>query len=495
MITKKVSTVSHLTTAGACIGLAFAASAATDPSPAATTGSTASPATASPAVQAAKPPASAVTGVFKKPAWLTELSLGVKEGYDDNLLLVSEANDPVTGKPGMRKQDAFFTTVSPKIGLNFAPLLPDQKLFQAITFAYTPEFVIYHTGDTVPGDSHESYNAHKVANTIKGKVDKFSFNLDNAFVYIDGAKDGPTYAGDDSVRSAYATATARERREQIQDRAKIVVQYDQEKWFARPVASLLYYDLMTNQRATAGYQNYADRYDVNGGADFGYKIEPQLAATLGYRAGHQYQQTYSLAIDPKQLSANNDYQRVLLGLEGKPWKWLNVSLQAGPDFRHYEGTTASHSMPVNDQNPLKYYGESSITADITPQDTLAFKYKQWQWVSSTGKIPYFDSSYELSYRRKVTSKLSLDVGGRLGGSDYTSAYTSSGASGTSWQRDDWMYTASVGLIYAFTPMLSANLAYAHDWGRNAQDELTVGQFAAFREFDRSIVSLGVQFKF
>ena len=164
---------------------------------------------------------------------------------------------------------------------------------------------------------------------------------------------------------------------------------------------MTYYELLTNFRTNppgGTYQNYPDRYDVNGGADFGYKLNPQLAVTLGYRYGCQYQQNLPAAIvgaAKSLVSANSDYQRALLGVEGKPWKWLTISLQGGPEFRHYEGNSADHIMPVADQNPVKYYGEAAITADNTSQDALAFKYKQQQWVSSTGLIPYFDSLYRV----------------------------------------------------------------------------------------------------
>jgi opacity protein-like surface antigen len=196
------------------------------------------------------------------------------------------------------------------------------------------------------------------------------------------------------------------------------------------------------------------------------------------------------------VSADNDYQRALLGFEGKPWKWLTVSLQGGPDFRSYEGTTVGrHTAAVADLNPVKYYGEAAITADITPQDALSFKYRQQQWVSSTGLIPYFDSNYELTYRRKLTSKLSLEAGGRIQSSDYTSALHGNAAIGTAWQRDDWVWTAIVGLAYTVTPNFGLNAGYSYDWGRNAQYGLTVAQHAENRKYEHQLVAFGAQFKF
>lgn len=60
------------------------------------------------------------------------------------------------------------------------------------------------------------------------------------------------------------------------------------KFFIRPAATLIYYDLQTVHVDVKGYQYYADRYDVNGGADFGHMLLPEFAAFLGYRYGYQY---------------------------------------------------------------------------------------------------------------------------------------------------------------------------------------------------------------
>lgn len=419
---------------------------------------------------------------WQKPAWLADLSAGIKEGYDDNVFLSGvdlKYLPPVyTVPPGsvaaLKNRWSWVTTVSPKVGVNFAPLLGDQKTLQTLSVAYTPDFVTYHD------QSSESYDAHRLVAAIKGKADAFSFGLDDTLAYIDGSKTGPTYPG--GFVTAYNVAVPRERREQIQDRATIAFQYDWAHWFVRPTASLVYYDLMTEQLNITGYQNYEDRYDVNGGPDFGYKINSKLAVTMGYRYGHQYQQQFSFS----PYSSSSDYQRMLLGIEGKPWKWLDIKFQGGPDFRNYDPDTAAHTTPVDDRHMVTYYGEASLSAAITPKDTLTFKYKGWQWVSSVGKVPYFDSTYDLSYHRKLTDKLGLDLGGRLLTADYNSGNLAA------CKRNDWQYTVSAGLGYALNAHASVNLAYALDLGRNAQDGIVNPDT---RDFDHQLVSLAALFKF
>jgi hypothetical protein len=416
-----------------------------------------------------------------KPAWLTDCSVSVKEGYDNNVFLsgVNANNLPAYTVPAgsvaaLKDSYSWITTLSPKIGVNFAPLSGGQTNFPVLNLTYAPDFVTYHN------QTSESYNAHRVLASVKGNAGPATLGAENNFTYIDGNGMGPFYPG--GMYSAFATTADRERRRQIQDRANVSVQFDQEQWFVRPAAALLYYNLMTEQLNIPGYQNYCDRYDVNGGADFGYKITPQLAVTLGYRYGHQFQQQYAFS----PYSSSSDYQRVLAGIEGNPWRWLNVKIISGPDFRSYEGNSAGHITPVNNQHPVEYYGEALIVATFAPENTLTFKYKLWQWVSGSGKVPYADGSYELLYHRKWTDKLAWDLGGKFMSWDFNSGNL------PVCRRHDLQYTASTGLSYALNTHISVSLTYAATWGRNDEADLTNPQT---REFEQQLISLGTQWKF
>jgi len=416
-----------------------------------------------------------------RPDWLTDCSLGVRESYDDNIFL-SGAPVPTTyvvpagSVAALKDRGSWITTVSPKVGVNFAPLTGATNHFSALTLAYAPDFATYHDQDS------ESFNAHRVLATVKGDAEALAFSADNNFTYVDGSDFGPFYPG--GLYSAFATTGDRERRRQIQDRATVNVQFDREKWFFRPTAAIIYYDLMTAQLdlPVTGYQNYADRCDVNGGADVGYRLTPQLALTLGYRYGRQYQEQFSFS----PYSSSSDYQRLLVGVEGNPWSWLNVKILGGPDFRNYDGDTATHTTPVNDLHPVKYYGEALITATFTPRDTLTFKYKLWQWVSGTGRVPYFEGAYDLAYHRKLTNRLGLDLGGKILSWDYSSGNLAV------CKRNDLEFTLTGGLAYSFNTHVSVNLGCAFDWGRNAENNLALAQT---REFDRQLFTLGTTWKF
>ncbi|MCX5883011.1 MAG: hypothetical protein NTU74_14765, partial [Deltaproteobacteria bacterium] len=342
--------------------------------------------------------------VLNKPVWMTELSLELKESYDDNLLGVSGN--------GMPKSYSWVTTITPKIGLDLAPLINNQHVLQALTLNYEPAFAMYSQA------SDENNIAHRILNKIKAKSENISFSLDNSFVYIDGSSVAPIYPSPDNVRSSYAHAFPRERRNQYQDRTKIDFQLDWDPFFVRPTGSLQFWDMLTDQRATPGYQNWVDRYEINGGVDLGRRISSQLAIFLGYRYGHQYQDT----VINSNYSSTNNFHRALIGVEGKLFNWLTLSLLGGPDFREYED-----SAPVNDKNQVNYYGEASLTGEITKQDTVMVKYKGTRWISSTGQLPTFDSSFDLGYRHKFDTPLIWNLNCQVKNADYTIGNLTSGS--------------------------------------------------------------------
>jgi len=124
---------------------------------------------------------------------------------------------------------------------------------------------------------------------------------------------------------------------------------------------------------------------------------------------------------------------------------------------------------------------------------VTFNYRQWQWVSSSGKVPYFDSTYALTYHWNATKQLGFDLGGKVLEADYTEGNDVGGSAPS--LRDDMEYEVSAGVSYAFTKHFSASLAYTYDIGRNALDNLAPTYFPGYRDFDHQVVSVGATFKF
>ena len=442
-----------------------------------------------------------------RPAWLTEVSLGFREGYDNNVFLSGlEPRNYPTGYLGpipgsvlaARNQGSFFETISPKVAMDLAKLLDPDCVLKTLAFSYAPDFVFYNNAPS------ESYIAHRIGSTLAAKCDDLSFQLDEAFTYIDGDKYGMTYPG--KYFSAYGYAGPRERREQWQDRTTATLTYDQKDWFLRPTGTLLDYDLKTKQLLVPspdnyGYMNFVDRYDISGGADVGYKLTKDFALTLGYRAGHQYQQKLPVAIDPLQQTSSSDYQRLLGGFEGTPVSWLKIKLQAGPDFRDYN----AHA-PVRDSNPIVFYGEGSLTATATKDDTITASWRHNRWVGSTGMLPADENVYDLSYKHQINSQWSTKLGVRAQSSDYScgeawSAGSHDPATALTYYRNDWDFIFSAGVQYDITTSLSLDVAYVASLGRNGQDRadlaLAAGtqQPAIKRQFDDQIISMGAKYKF
>jgi hypothetical protein len=432
------------------------------------------PAADAPAPQGAAPESGSplTPAASWKPAWLAEAGVTVKESFDDNVLMsdVSLRGGTAT----LNDKSSAVTTVSPKLGFDFARSLDASGNLGLLSLAYAPDFAMYHS---LPS---EDYDAHRLILAVRGKAGAFSYNLENTLLYVDASRVAPAYPSNQF--NAWATINAFQRREQLNDRSKLALQYDRDPWFIRPTASLAYYGMMTEIKnpglaaTPSGYQDYCTRYDVNGGADVGRKFGPDMAATLGYRHGSQGQEKYSF----EAHNSSSDYQRVLVGVEGRPCQWLNLQLQGGPDFRSYE---AIAPLSRNNFHPVTFYGEAALSAAMTPEDTLSFKYKQFEFVSCLGVKPYFDSSYGLSYDRKFSDRLGLDLGARLVKADYTAGSLASCA------RDDLDYVLSADARWAFTANVAADLGYAANLGRSAQDD------TENRDFDSQEVSLGVQLKF
>ena len=441
-----------------------------------------------------------------KPAWLTEVSLSVREGYDNNVY-GNGWDYPVAGwvrpilnsYPALPNKGSFFEEVTPKIAVDFAKLQSgptEDNVVQKLAFSYAPDLFNYDSAYDA------NYTAHRLTSAIALKCHDVSFLLDEAFTDIDGNKYAPTFPG--KLYSAYGHAIDRERLSQLQDRTTVSIKYDQDSWFLRPTGSLLGYDLHTVRSnaatANAGYLNYVDRFDINGGADVGYKLDKDLAVTLGYRVGKQYQQLQTTAIDPYQQTADSDYQRLLAGIEGKITSWLTGKVQAGPDFRNY-GPTA----PVRDNTPISYYGEGSLTAALTTDDSLGLGYRQSRWVSSTGLVPTYESKYDLTYKHQINSQWSTKLGACLQSSDYTigeawaaGAGNHSPATAPTNFRYDMLYTFTAGVQYAVTANLTVDVAFNQLLGRNMIDDgyLAAAQLpVSKREFDDQVTSVGVQYKF
>jgi len=428
---------------------------------------------------------------FQKPDWLKEVSITFKEGYDSNIYMADFGS--------LANKDSWVTTVIPKVGIDFAPLIEQdsgEKSVETFRLTYSPEISIYH------GAESEDNTAHKIASLLKGRVGDFSYGVDNGFTYVDGRKQSldSLYNGASASAdiSPYSSGSFRERRDQFQDKFKSYLRYDvSDEYFVRTVTTGQWYDLHVEPRTDPGYVNFPDRYDANAGVDLGYKMNPltgltsieglshDYALTLGFRYGHTQQQMIYTPVGVGSLvQYKSDYQRVLAGIEGSPFKWLRIDFQVGPDFRNYGrgfptingASSATTSSGFYAANNTSFYAEGSATVNLTSVDSLVFMGKQWQWVASTGQGVYEDKSYDFSYRRKITPDLTGTAGYRYNGGEYFAPSS----------RDDNLYTFYGGLAYKIDENWSTTLDYS--FGRGISDD----SVARARESDRHFVVCGVK---
>lgn len=412
----------------------------------------------------------------EKPDWLSDASATVRETYDGNIFL-SDVNAqyipanyplPAGSVAALKNKSSTITTVAPKFGVSLLPWT-GTNAFSQFSLTYAPEFAIYQNEDS------ETHYDHHLITKLKGHTQSWTFGLDNNFAYVDGSRVAPTYPG--GYVTAYNTAAPRDRRQQLQDRANVTATLDRESWFLRPGANLTYYDLQTEQINSTGYQNYPSRYDAHGGVDLGIKIPDHTALTISGQAGHQYQEKF--AFSPYESSAN--YLRLLGGAEGKPFSWLTFKFQAGPDFRSYDSAA-----PVNNRNMITYYDEGSFAATLSANDTLTLEGRQFQWVSSVGKVPYFDTTASLTWHHRFSEAVGSDLGVKYLGADYRSGNLST------CQRYDTEYCFNTGLSYAVTRQLSLTMGAELDLGRNAMDGIAD---PSTRDFHRILVTFGTTWQF
>ncbi len=146
--------------------------------------------------------------------WKAETS--VKETYDSNIYLQdnapNSANVALAQAAGLRPVQAnkgsFLTTITPKFGLDYKP----GAAFY-LSAAYSPEMALFTSAED------EDYVTHRALFNFGGKLADATWELVNTATYIQGSRQGPTFARPDDIpaiggiplrdrRAAFIFATA-----------------------------------------------------------------------------------------------------------------------------------------------------------------------------------------------------------------------------------------------------------------------------------------------
>jgi len=405
--------------------------------------------------QTAAPSASSPQAATANNPWAYSASLAVKETFDSNVFLQDRGDQA--------KRKSWVTSLLPSAGVTYQ----QSPAFKA-SLSYSPEVTFYHS------ERSEDYTAHRGAFNVGSTVNKTSWEILNGVVWIDGDHLGPRFTGGGAI-PALGGIALRDRRDAAIYRNSFKLTHAMGDWFLRPTFNAYVHDFQTEQHDPtglfAGYENYIDRYELGGGADVGYQIAEKTWMVMGYRFGHQEQG--KLLGSPSKYS--NNYHRFLVGIEGTPTEWLKLHVMAGPDVRDYGSAVPS----TFNKNELIYYLDASVSLMPSKRDTITLAARRYQQPAFSSHSVYEDIVYDLTYRRKLCTKVTAGAGFRLYEGDWQAPAN----------REDWIFTPSAMLTYTHNKHLSGELAYSYDWVDSKVPDTTN------REFTRHLVSLGVKYAF
>ena len=309
-------------------------------------------------------------------------------------------------------------------------------------------------------------------------------NTANAFTYIDGSHQGPIFAAPQDV-PAIGGVPLRDRRDAFIYRGSFKLTYTVDRFFLRPVASAYHHNFLTDQHPAAYfgagsvYENYIDRQDVNGGLDAGYDVGKKTFLVLGYRYGRQDQGKVPNAAGVIVSSPyDSAYHRILFGVEGSPASWIKLALLGGPEVRDWRGNTPAGF----DRNKPSYWIDATVTLLPTKSDTVVLLHRSYEQPAFASQTVYQDITSSVTWKHTFDEHFSANAGMQLYIGDWQAPT----------KRDDWIYTPTAGLTYAYNKHLSADLTCSRDWAVNQQSGIATGNG---REFTRDLVSLAVKYVF
>ncbi len=396
------------------------------------------------------------SGTAVAPLWRFDSGLQFRAGVDTNPDGTSGTSAAVLGAASTATYAAGLN-----LGLTLAAATPDRS---ALKFVYAGEAVRFDRW------SGEDFATHRLSFTGRFATGRWKFSGEGSTLFVAGP--------DETLRSvpsvnANAIALWRERRRQWQHRLKLQAQADLGLWVVRGTGTLLAYDYLTAVKA--GQVALANRSDLQGALDLGWKQNPGSLWLAGVRAGHQQQA--AIALPNCGYDYSNDYTRLAAGWEGKPCANTTVTFAAGPDFRHYTGTI-DRTVFLGGRDRTSLWVEGAFLAKLSPVLTLTGKVVRMDWLSSTGKSAYLDTCGDTALAWTPDPAWTVRLTARLHRCDYFPLV-----------RDDWESLAGAGAGWKLSPRTEVTLDVLRHRGWN--------NLAAYseREFHRVVVSLGAVTRF
>lgn len=392
-------------------------------------------------------------------AFTTTVSAGVSERYDSNVML---QNDGPLARIG-----SWVTAVQPVAGLDWCAPGPSPL---KLGLKYAPDFTFFHARD------EESYLRHVGVFKLDFHDEPWTARALARAQFTDGSTEGPVWSTPDEpgTTPALGAAEIRYRRRNFFWHSPLDARYDLRRGHVRGVFEARLWDIMTDFKTLPGYgyQNYADRTDVNGGVDFGGKPARGWEVAAGYRFGHQDQERLPRGVP---YTYQNDYHRVVGALSATPGKWLQLSGEVGPSFHQFNPA----SLPAGaDPTETLLYFQAQATVALS-RDT-SFKAAAFQHLlpSTAGRAAFQNLRATATLERRFSPKLRGSFRFDLQEYDYVRGLD---------LRDE-VFTVETRVDYAVKPWLSLGGWFAWEWAENLRPGL------AGREYNRQVVGVGVTVK-
>jgi hypothetical protein len=326
---------------------------------------------------------------------------------------------------------------------------------------------------TFHAEPSESHVAHRGNLLFNGHVGIVTWQMQNNLTWIDGSKEGLTFGGPGGA-PAIGGIPIRDRRAALIYRNSFGAFHKHGDWFFRPAVSSYVHDFMTVKRdplAYPYYQNYVDRNDFNVGLDAGYQVRKDGYVFLAYRFGWQREPP----LPGQNVDYSNDYNRLLVGYEGKITQWLKLNLFIGPDWRDF-----NHSTPAGfADHQVKLFVDSSVVITPGKADSVTFTMRQFEQPAFGTPSAYEDITYEVAWRHAFSEKITATAGFRAYGGIWEKPVL----------RKDWIFTPSASLACKYNAHWSADLSCSYDWA----DSLIPNKQG--REYTRYLVSVGMKYTF
>lgn len=376
------------------------------------------------------------------PAWQFQApEVKASVGYNSNLYGVRQG--------ALANQSSMVFGVEPTLTTTYRERLRLQYSARAETYTSA------HSEDNI---------RHNLGLRLNGGEDAWRYSLQSTQTRVQGSGEALIY---DSGRNAYGTVYPRERRNQWQNRSSYSVEWRPAETFVRSRGRLLYYDLDTRTDNTPGYQNYLNRYDLNGGFDVGRELEV-IGGDLYFAVRHGY--THQGNQGPTESTRSNHYERYFVGWEGRLLEErLRGVIEAG------FGTHRYNNGPADTRLTRPYY-RIELSWQVDETNRLRLEASEWQWVSSnvTGQGPgNFGRGLSVRFMNYTIGWDSeLDNGWQL-----RTHFHATGSNYDGRTINDWVYTVGGELNIPLGDDWKGQVSLQQNYGRDEKQNLARSNFS------------------